>query len=140
MATSTRFAVAAHVLSYLALHRGEAVTSETLAASARTNPAVIRRLLSELARAGLTTSRLGKGGGAGLARAPKKITLLDIYKAVEAPGIVAMPRAAPNASCPVGGHIQEALKGVITEAEQAFFAALAKASLRDLARAIKAAA
>lgn len=137
MTTSTRFAVAAHVLSVLALNRDRAMTSETLAASARTNPAVVRRLLADLARAGLATSRLGKGGGASLAKAPKKISLLEIYRAVEAPRIVAMPRNPPDASCLVGRNIGEALGVVAAEAEAAFFAVLARTSLRDLARVIK---
>lgn len=140
MTTSTRFWVAAHVLAILALHRREAVTSDKLASSVRTNPAVIRRLLGDLARAGLTSSRLGQGGGAALARPPKKISLLEIYRAVEASGIVAAPRNPPDADCLVGRTIGAALGGMTAKAEGAFFNALARSSLRDLARAIKAAA
>lgn len=140
MAASTRFAVAAHILAFLAFNRDRAVTSEELAASARTNPAVIRRLLGQLARAGLTASRLGKGGGAALARAPKKISLLEIYLAVEAPGLIAMPRSAPAGDCRVGRNIQVALGGITGRAEATFYETLAKASLRDVVRAVKAAA
>src|SRR3712207_248133 len=67
MAASSRFAVAVHILTLLADAGGEPVTSEYIAASVNTNPSLIRRLLSALARAGLTTSQLGTGGGALLA-------------------------------------------------------------------------
>ena len=68
MPTSSRFAVAIHILAGLTLHSGEPLPSEIIAKSAHTNPAVIRRLLSMLNRAGLTSAQLGQGGGALLAR------------------------------------------------------------------------
>lgn len=139
MPTSTRFAVAVHILTFLSADRGEARTSEAIAASINTNPAVVRRLLGELSRAGLTKSQLGKGGGAMLARGPKKISLLDIYRAVEDPAIVAMHRAAPSADCPVGRNILPALKTMTDEAERAFFDALAARTLKDVVRGVKAA-
>ena len=139
MPSSTRFAVAAHMLAVLALNRGHTVTSEALAMSVKTNPAVVRRLLGDLSRAGLTSARLGKGGGAELARGPKRISLLEIFNAVEPPGLIAMPRNAPDPGCPVGRNVKTALSGMTAEAEAAFCKALAGSSLRDLVRAIKAA-
>ena len=138
MATSTRFSVAVHALAALALHRDKPMTSEEIAGSVCTNPAVIRRLLSDLARAGLTASQLGKGGGALLAKKPKKISLLDIYLAVERPGLIARPRGAPDQTCPVGRNIQPALGRITDQAEAAFMATLAAASLKDIVQEIKA--
>lgn len=92
MPTSTRFTVAVHILAALALNPGQPVTSEQLAASASTNPAVIRRLLSILAKVGITTAQLGIGGGAVLAQALETITLLDVYSAVEDTKLFAMHR------------------------------------------------
>lgn len=60
---------------------GQPATSELIAASVNTNPSLIRRLLSQLAKAGLTTSQMGSGGGALRARPADKFTLLDVYKA-----------------------------------------------------------
>jgi len=139
MAASTRFAVAVHVMTLLAAGRGAPQTSETLAKSAATNPAVVRRLLGSLTKAGLTRSQLGKGGGAELARGPKKITLADIYRAVEAPGLLPLHRSAPDPDCPVGRHIQPALRAVADQAETAFLASLEAVSLKQVAKDIAAA-
>lgn len=138
MAASTRFAVAVHLLTLMAADRRKPLTSETLAASVGTNPAVVRRLLCALSRAGLSTAQLGKGGGAMLAKGPKKITLLEIYRAVEEPGLIPLHRTAPNSACPVGAHVRPALQEVAENAQKAFEAALEKVTLKQIAKEIAA--
>ena len=130
---NTRLAVATHILTYLAYQDGEPATSEVIASSVNTNPTFIRRLLSQLARAGLTTSQLGAGGGALLARRPSKISLLDVYRAVDEDQQVFALHEAPNPKCPVGRNIDAVLKGRMLEAERALQAQLAKTSIADLA-------
>lgn len=139
MAASTRFAVAVHVMTLLAAGRGAPQTSETLARSVATNPAVVRRLLGALTRAGLVKTHPGKGGGAELAKGPKKISLAGIYRAVEAPGLIPLPRTAPDPDCPVARSIQPALRDVGDAAEAAFLAALEKVTLKQVAKEIAAA-
>jgi len=130
---NTRLAVATHILTYLAYQDGEPATSEVIASSVNTNPTFIRRLLSQLARAGLTTSQLGAGGGALLAQRPSKISLLDVYRAVDDDQQVFALHEAPNPKCPVGRNIDAVLKGRMLEAERALQAQLAKTSIADLA-------
>jgi Rrf2 family protein len=139
MAASTRFAVATHLMTVLAARRGAPQTSEALARSAATNPAVVRRLIGALAKAGLLVTHLGKGGGAELARGPKKITLADIYRAVEEPGLIPLHRTPPDPQCPVGRRIQPALKEVGDAAEAAFLASLETVTLKKVAKEIAAA-
>lgn len=139
MAGSTRFAVAVHILALMAEDRQKPITSEAMAKSIGTNPAVVRRLLGLLSAAGLTTSQLGKGGGSTLARGPKKITLAEIYHAVETPGLIAPQRSLPDMACPVGRHVAPALKNLTNTAEQAFLNALAAVSLKQVSREIAAA-
>src|SRR5258708_39480165 len=79
MPTSSRFAVAVHVLTALAVGDGTPMRSEDLAFSASTSPVVIRGLLSRLSEAGVTRSQLGAGGGAMLARPAGEIRLLDVF-------------------------------------------------------------
>jgi Rrf2 family protein len=129
--TSSRFAFAVHVLALLSLQEGVPLSSEMIAGSVNTNPALIRRLLTMLAEAGLTTSQLGAGGGALLARAPHDITLLEIYHAVEDAQVLAMHREEPNPACMVGRNIQVVLRGIIDEAQQAMEASLAGRTLAD---------
>ncbi len=137
MPSSTRFAVAAHALAVIANKCGEPITSERIAYSASTNPAVVRRLLSMLADAGLTRSQLGQGGGALLAKPPEQITLLDVYKAVEEPELVALHRQHPAEDCYIGRYIQETLLETTCAAERAFQARLAETSIADLLAEIR---
>lgn len=132
LAASSRFAVAVHVLTLLAQAGGEPVTSEYIAGSVNTNPSLVRRLLSSLARAGLTTSQLGTGGGALLARPADGITLLDVYRAVDEGELFGMHREQPNPACPVGRNIQAELHGRIDSATQALERDLARTTIAQM--------
>ena len=136
MTTSSRFAVSLHILTLLETQDGQPVTSEYVAASVNTNPGVVRRLISMLHRAGLVTSQLGAGGGALLAKPAAEIRLIDVYHAVEPGSLFAMHRSPPNPNCPVGAHIQAALKTAMGRAEAAFEEELAETRLADIARAV----
>ena len=105
MSTSSRFAVAVHVLTLMAWADEEPLKSEQVAESVNTNPVVIRRMLCELAESKLVVSQSGAMGGSKLARQPEQITLLDIYQAVERRGVFSLHRHPPNRDCPVGVNI-----------------------------------
>jgi len=132
MNTSSRFAYAVHVLALLSLQEGVPLSSEMIAGSVNTNPALIRRLLSMLAEAGFTTSQLGAGGGALLARASQEIRLVDVYRAVEDGRLFGLHRDTPNPACLVGRHIQTVLEGVVDDAQRAMEASLASRTLADV--------
>ncbi|SEA84376.1 Rrf2 family transcriptional regulator [Paraburkholderia sartisoli] len=131
MNTSSRFAFAVHVLALLSLQDGAPLSSDMIAGSVNTNPALVRRLLSMLSEAGLTTSQLGAGGGALLARAPRDITLLEIYRAVDDAQLFALHREEPNPACMVGRNIQVVLRGIIDDAQRAMESSLAARTLAD---------
>jgi Rrf2 family protein len=135
---NTRFAVATHILTYLQTQRGEPAASDVIAASVNTNPSLIRRLLSQLAKAGLTTSQMGAGGGALLARPADAITLLDVYRAVDEEGVVFGLHADPNPACPVGRNIQPVLKAQMQAAETAMLAQLAQTTIARMAEDVAA--
>jgi Rrf2 family protein len=135
--TSSRFAVGVHILAMLALHDGSPLSSERIAASVNTNPALIRRLLSMLAQAGLTTAQLGTGGGALLARDASEIRLVDIYRALEDAPVFALHREKPAAGSVVGRHIRTVLLDVSDQIEHAIDATLAERTLADLAGALQ---
>jgi Rrf2 family protein len=135
---NTRFAVATHILTFLQTQEGKPASSELIAASVNTNPSLIRRLLLQLAKAGLTTSQMGAGGGALLAREAGRITLLDVYRAIDAEGDVFALHGEPNPLCLVGRNIHAALRGRIAEAERALHDQLAKATIADMAATVAA--
>lgn len=130
---NTRLAVATHILTFLQTMDGQPATSELIASSVNTNPTFIRRLLAQLNKAGLTTSQLGTGGGALLARPGDRITMLDVYQAIDEDRQVFALHEQPNPKCPVGRNINVVLKGRMAEAEAALEAQLARTTIADLA-------
>jgi Rrf2 family protein len=137
MSTSTRFAVAIHILTSLTLRPGQTVRSGDIAHSVNTNPTVVRRILGALAAAGLTQAQLGLGGGALLARPAERITLLDIYRAVEDAPFFALHRAPPNPDCYIGYNITPVLEQEFGRLGQALEQALAQTTMADIARRVQ---
>jgi Rrf2 family protein len=132
MTRSSRFATATHILTLLASAGDEPLTSDFIAGSVNTNPVVIRRLLGVLVKAGLVRSTPGGAGGSRLARDPRKITLRDVYAAVESAGLFGAHSQQPNPKCPVGRNIVELLARRVTAAEAAAAASLRKTTVADL--------
>lgn len=133
MPTSSRFVVAVHALAAMAVSDGTPMRSADLAGSASTSAVVIRGLLSRLHQAGLTTSQLGAGGGALLAKPAAGIRLLDVYMAVEDTRLFTLHRLQPMDRCAVGGNIQDALRPVLDRAMAAMEAELAQVTIADVA-------
>ena len=132
MSTSSRFAVAVHALTLMAWADEESLKSEQVAESVNTNPVVIRRMLCELAESNLVVSQTGAFGGSRLAREPEKITLLDIYRAVESPGVFSLHRHPPSRRCPVGVNIGTVLNNVLGEVDSAVEQVLSNITIRDM--------
>lgn len=137
MSTSSRFAVAVHVLTLMAWADDEPLKSEQVAESVNTNPVVIRRILCELAESKLVVSQTGAMGGSKLARQPEQITLLDIYQAVENRGVFSLHRHPPNRHCPVGVNIGTVLNDVLDEVDSAVERVLANITLKDVVSRLK---
>ncbi|MBG8554085.1 MULTISPECIES: Rrf2 family transcriptional regulator [Hymenobacter] len=141
MQISSRFSVAVHVLSLLALQQpGDALlTSERMAGSVNTNPVVIRRILGQLKKAGLVEVRPASGGTF-LTRSPRAISLLEVYRAVEvvAEGQLFSVHDQPNPACPVGRHIQAALNATLQRAQAALEQQLAGVLLAQVTTDIQA--
>lgn len=113
MQLSMKCSVAVHCLIFIHEAKGTAkVTSTLLAKSTGVNPVVIRNILSGLKKAGLITVARGTGG-AELCREPEKITLYQIYHALEPDGLSSLIGIHPcgQRPCPVAQNIQKVLKG-----------------------------
>lgn len=130
---NSRFAVAVHILTLIARGGGQPVTSDYIAGSVNTNASLVRRLLSQLTRAGLTTSQMGIGGGALLARPAEQITLRDVYRAVDEGEVFALHRERPNPACPVGRNIQRVLETRFDAATRALEQELDRTTVADAA-------
>lgn len=135
MSDSQRFPVAAHTLAYLAhknaYSRERAVSSSVLAASIPTNPVVIRRMTTQLARAGLLATCSGVSGGAWLLRRPETIRLDEVLKAVN--GCAHLGTAPLGAEgCPVSQAIPKAVHGAMMKANAAAAQSLSQITVADL--------
>ena len=119
MQGSSRFVVATHLLTVLAVRRDGRLSSEKLAWSLDTNPVVVRRLLGDLRDADLVTSRRGPNGGFALARQPETVTLREVSEAVDLESIFTFHPNDPNDECPVGETIQSILTDELAPAEAA---------------------
>ena len=137
MSTHSRFAVAVHVLSLMAWSGEEPLKSEQVAASVNTNAVVIRRILKELAEAGLVVSQTGSLGGSRLANDPTKTTLLDVYQALEYRGVFSLHRQPPSRDCPVGVNIETVLGDVLLEVDSAVERVLQNITINDVVRRLK---
>lgn len=142
MSDSQRFPVAAHTLAYLAhrnaYSREQAVSSSVLAASIPTNPVVIRRMTTQLAKAGLLATCSGVAGGAWLLRRPETITLEDVLHAVN--GCAHLGSAPVGAKgCPVSQAIPRQINAAMKLADAAACESLAKITVADLLKEVAAA-
>jgi len=112
--TNTQFAVAVHVLTYLAGvagHGRHQVSSDELAESANVNPVYVRRVLGPLREAGVVRSRPGAQGGWELGRPACRIRLDEVWTLVNGADPV-LATHGPDPNCPVGRGVQRVLGDV----------------------------
>lgn len=133
---STRFAVAVHILTVLRYHQGRPVSSELIAASVNTNPVVVRRILSQLKKAGLVDAQLGSGGGFSLAGGADEIDLEQVFRAVEEDWSFPTHREPPSCECVVGRNVLPILERITERASKAMLEELAGVTIEDVAKKI----
>ncbi|CAM3828784.1 Rrf2 family transcriptional regulator [Cytobacillus oceanisediminis] len=137
MSISSRFAVGIHILALIDLNKEGTSSSEFLASSVNTNPAVIRKLMGMLKKAGLVEVHPGIAG-AKVAKQLSEITLLDVYKAVN----VVQDKELfsvhdnPNPECHVGRNIQNTIEPLFTAAQLAMEKVLGNVTLEDVVKDI----
>lgn len=132
MNKDTRLSDVLHVL----LHLGQAeqpVTSEVLARSMRTNPAVFRRTMAGLRKAGHVRSGKGHGGGWQLARPLRRISLLDVYEALGQPNLFAFGNRSERPDCLVERNVNAAMADTMARAEALFATRFRQITLDTLA-------
>src|SRR3989441_12360006 len=134
---NVQFTVAAHIMAALGYFHGEEISSATLAESVNANPTFVRKSLSKLSKAGLVVTTRGKSGASALARAPKRITLLDIYRASAAPPAFAIHSYPVEKRCLVSCHLKECMSELLWQAQNSFERSLAKITLADLVGQIR---
>ncbi len=137
MAVNTQFSIAVHLAAGLAYDCRADHTSRHLATSVNTSPSFVRRVLSRLAKAGLIDTAKGKAGACWLAREADKISLLDIYEAIDAPKAFAIHRYPIQKACPVSRGIKSSLEKALKKTQKSMEASLEKISLAEVIADLK---
>ncbi|MEO7677966.1 MAG: Rrf2 family transcriptional regulator [Verrucomicrobiota bacterium] len=137
MAVNTQFSIAVHIMAGLACRRDRITTSATLAKSVNTSPSFIRRTLAKLSKAGLVETTVGKTGACRLAQDARKVSLLDIYEAVDAPKAFSIHAYAEQDGCHVSCNIKAALDKALAKTQKAMELTLEGISLAEIVSAVQ---
>lgn len=130
--TNTQFAVAVHVLTYLAGQpEDRPVSSEELSESTNVNPVYVRRVLGPLREAGLVRSRPGVRGGWELAVDACDVTLARVWRLLQGDDPV-LGLHGPAPDCTVGRGIQKTLTALDRAVAGAVTAELERFTVHDV--------
>lgn len=132
MNTSTRLAVAAHIVSVLASKRGEFVKSNYIAGSVNTNPSFVRRILCSLTQAGIVETGMGRAGGSKLLKRPEELTLWDLAQALGEKRLLAVHKNSVNPRCPISRGMKHALSEAFAGVENAAQEQMKRIKVGDL--------
>lgn len=128
---STKLSVSIHILCMIARNPDSSVTSDYIAGSIQTNPALVRRLMSRLKKANLIHTQT-KLGATGLAKASSEISLMEIFRAVEPEQRIFDIHTDTNMKCPVGANIGKALTRIYDQVQENFEKQLEGIYLSDI--------
>ena len=131
MKYSTKLSDAVHIMAFVAINQDFDLSSTAIAASIQTNPGFVRQIMMKLRKAGLMSSVTGHAKPA-LARPAERITLLDIYKAVEGDKPLLHLDTHPNPDWGVGVNIQLALQDCYAMIQEKAEGAMRGITLREV--------
>lgn len=133
MQISSRFTIAMHTLMCIHTFNKEyKTTSEFIASSVSINPVIIRRILSQLKKAGILEVARGSGG-AKIIKKYNEFTLLDIFNAVDSlDSSLFSFHENPNPACPVGRNVHKVLDDHLSSAQSALEKDLSNNTFEDI--------
>ncbi len=131
MKRNSRLSLALHTLGHMAGDPDKVRTSADIAEHAGTNPVVVRRVLGRLREAGLLTSEKGHAGGWRLARQPDRITLADVYLALDE-SLIATAEDEEKPDCSVEHALHRKVTSVMEEIERSLVERLAQTTIAEV--------
>jgi Rrf2 family protein len=129
---NNQFSVGVHIMTALGDHHGEQVTSAHLTASVRAHGSQVRNVLSKLVKAGLVATSRGRNGFSALSRPANTISLLEIYKAVEAPPVFSIHHYPKERTCRTSCTHKQAMVELLEDTQRAFEARLGQRMLSEM--------
>jgi Rrf2 family nitric oxide-sensitive transcriptional repressor len=120
------------VLIFVATKQGELSTIAEIASAYGISRAHLMKVVHQLGKLGYLETVRGRGGGFRLARSPSDICIGSVVKATEETLalVPCLARAAAEGGCRIDGACR--LKGMLSEALNAFFAVLDRYTLADV--------
>ena len=129
---STKFTTACYILSFVAYHGPDRISTPTIARWVNTNASRVRQIVARLVRAGLLASARGGEGGVVIGRDPSTITLLDVFDAVGEPTLTLFSVDNPFSDWKDRCRVHSVLTMMHGELELDFRRKLAKKCVNDL--------
>lgn len=131
MKYSNRLSDAVHILVLIAINPLENLTSSAMAVSIHTNAGFVRQLMGALRKGGLIESVHGHAKPT-LAREAARISLLDVYRAVEGEKPLLHLDTHTNPECGVGMNIQYSLQDFYDQVQTCAEKKMSEISLEDV--------
>ncbi|MFA6246640.1 MAG: Rrf2 family transcriptional regulator [Mucilaginibacter sp.] len=125
-----RFPIEMHIMTLLCT-ADDYLSSDYMAGSINVNPVLVRKELSNLIKHQLITSREGKNGGYTLSKPATSISLASIYQSIKQGNVLGQAKNQPNPACPIGKQINNHLKDLDNEIEQAMLNKLGTTNLAE---------
>jgi DNA-binding IscR family transcriptional regulator len=135
MKRDSRLSAVLHALLHMAAH-DRPMTSAELGLCMSTNPAVVRRTMAGLRKAGYVRSAKGHGGGWEIACDLDRVSLKDVYEALGEPTLFAIGAHVENPTCLIERAVNNSLADAFAEAEKLLIGRLGDVTLATLARQI----
>lgn len=129
---NNQFSVGVHIMTALGDRENEEITSAVVTASVGAHEALVRRVMSKLVKAGLVRASRGRNGHSSLAKPAHKITLLDIYKAVDPPPVFSIHQYAEEKACRASCAHKDSLQGVLNDTQRDFENSLKRRLLSEM--------
>ena len=130
------FSLAVHALVFLN-HKGENLSSEALAQNICTNPARVRRVLSQLKKAGLVETKEGIDGGYRFTLPPESVTLERLAQVLEVEFVGASWRSGDtDMECLVASGMADIMDGIYAQLNGLCFEHLKRITIADIDRHI----
>lgn len=131
MKYSTKLSNTIHILIFIHLSYDSSLSSTKIAESIKTNPAYVRQLMAKLKAHGIISNTQGHAN-ASLTRPPHKITMLDVYRAVEGNKPLLHLDTDTNPECGVGINIQLSIADFYNDIQTMVEEKMNKITLQDI--------
>lgn len=131
MKYSHKLSDAIHILAYVEICQDDDLSSQAIAGSIESNPSLVRRLMSLLAKSKLLTTKKGTIAPK-LAKPAEEITMLDVFQALDAEQHLLHVDKKTNLQCVIGGNIQSILEEAYEKVQRAAEEEMATISLATI--------